>query len=227
MFTGFRPELFHFLEQLGKNNNRAWFAENKARYEDLVLFPAMDFVRAMEKPLKNVSPHFVAVPKRSGGSIMRVYRDTRFSKDKTPYKTNLGVHFRHEAGKDVHAPGFYFHIDRKDIFVGAGIWHPENPTLNQIRALIDDDQARWKRVCNRKSYRERFEQAGESLKRPPKGYDENHPLIVDLKRKDHIGLTHLTRQDLYSENLVKIVISYMKIAKPYVAFLCDALHLPS
>ena len=227
MFTGFTPELFKFFEQLTKNNNREWFAKNKSRYEDVVLFPAMEFVKAMDKPLKKVSPHFLAVPKRSGGSIMRIYRDTRFSKNKTPYKTNLGIHFRHEAGKDVHAPGYYFHVDKQDIFVGAGIWHPDNPTLNQIRALIDDEPTRWKRVTNSKKYRERFEQVGGSLKRPPKGYDESHLLIVDLKRKDHIGITNLSRKDLYSEKLVETVIGNFKLAKSYVGFLCDALHLPS
>ena len=227
MFNGFSPELFKFFEQLRKNNNRDWFAENKTRFEDEVLFPAMEFVKAMEKPLHKVSPHFLAVAKRSGGSIMRIYRDTRFSKDKTPYKTNLGIHFRHEAGKDVHAPSYYFHVDNKHIFVGAGIWHPDNPTLKQIRALIDDDPQRWKRVTNNKKYREQFEQVGDSLKRPPKGYDESHPLIVDLKRKDHIGLTKLKRKDLYSDQLVQTVIDKMKLANSYVSLLCDALYLPS
>ena len=181
----------------------------------------------METPLKKVSPHFVAIPKRSGGSIMRIYRDTRFSKNKTPYKTNLGIHFRHEAGKNVHAPGFYFHIDPQEVFFGAGIWHPDNPTLNQIRALIDDDQARWKRVTNRKAYRARFEPAGDTLKRPPKGYEETHPLIVDLKRKDHIGIAQFSRKDLYSEKLVQTVIQDIKLSKSFVSFICDALRLPS
>lgn len=227
MFAGFKPELFKFFDQLNKNNNREWFAKNKSRYEEVVLFPAMEFVRSLEKPLRKFSPHFTAVSKRSGGSIMRIYRDTRFSKDKTPYKTNLGIHFRHEAGKDVHAPGYYFHIDNKDVFVGAGIWHPDNSTLNKIRALIDDDPKRWKRVTNNKRFRERFRQVGNTLKRPPKGYEEAHPLIVDLKRKDHIGITNLSRKDLYSEALVEILIGNFKLAKPYVGFLCDALHLPS
>lgn len=227
MFKGFSPELFKFLDQLKKNNNRQWFAENKSRYEDIVLFPAMELVKSMDKPLKKVSPHFLAVPKRSGGSIMRIYRDTRFSKDKTPYKTNLGIHFRHEAGKDVHAPGYYFHIDNKDIFVGAGIWHPDNPALNKIRALIDDDPTRWKRVTNNKKFRERFERVGGTLKRPPKGYDESHPLIVDLKRKDHIAINNLPRKELYSDALVESLIGNFKLAKSYVGFLCDSLHLPS
>jgi len=150
MFEGFPKDSIKFFKDLEKNNNRDWFAENKSRYEEVVLNPALELVTEMAEPLKKVSPHFVAVPKRSGGSLMRIYRDTRFSKDKTPYKTNLGVHFRHEDGKDVHAPGFYFHIDAHEIFVGAGMWRPDSKTLGMIRTLIDDDPKYWKRSKNAK-----------------------------------------------------------------------------
>jgi uncharacterized protein (TIGR02453 family) len=226
MFEGFPKDSIKFLKQLSKNNNREWFAEHKSRYEEVVLGPALELVADMEKPLRKISPHFLAVPKRSGGSLMRIYRDTRFSKDKTPYKTNLGVHFRHEAGKDVHAPGFYFHIDTKSIFVGAGVWHPDNPTLNQIRGLIDDDPKRWKRVINGNAFKETYELHGESLKRPPRGYEPDHPLIVDLRRKDHIGLSPLTEKDLFDRTLIDKLVKDFKTALPYVRFLCDAIHLP-
>jgi uncharacterized protein (TIGR02453 family) len=227
MFAGFSPQLFRFLDELKRNNNRDWFAKNKSRYEDVVLFPTMEFVTAMEKPLKKVSPCFQAIPKRVGGSVLRIYRDTRFSKDKTPYKTNVGMHFRHQVGKDIHAPGFYFHIDAKEIFVGAGVWHPDNPSLNKIRVLIDDDPARWKRIKGKKAFKDEFEVHGDSLKRPPKGYEADHPLIDDLKRKDHIVLTSLKRTDLYSTETVELVAKKFKTAMPYVRFLCDALHIPS
>ena len=108
MFEGFPKDSIKFFKELSKNNDREWFAEHKSWYEEVVLDPALALVTDMAAPLKKISPHFVAIPKRSGGSLMRIYRDTRFSKDKTPYKTNLGVQFRHEVGKDVHAPGFYF-----------------------------------------------------------------------------------------------------------------------
>ena len=121
-FTSFEPKLVKFLGQLSRNNNRDWFKENKTRYEAEVLFPALAFVEAFQPYLKKISPYFLAVPKRVGGSVMRIYRDTRFGKDKTPYKTNVGIHFRHEMGKDVHCPGFYLHIEPKECFLGAGIW---------------------------------------------------------------------------------------------------------
>ena len=88
-YAGFDPETIKFLHELKKNNNRDWFNENKSRYEELVLDVALHFIQSMHDPLKEMAPHFTAIPKRMGGSLMRVYRDTRFSKNKLPYKTNI------------------------------------------------------------------------------------------------------------------------------------------
>ena len=120
-FDGFRDETIKFLNELAANNNREWFAVNKHRYESLVVDRTFAFIIAMGDELRKISSHFEAIPKKQGGSLMRVYRDTRFSKDKTPYKTNIGIQFRHEAGRDVHAPGYYMHIEPGDVFVGAGL----------------------------------------------------------------------------------------------------------
>ena len=120
-FAGFPPQTLKFLKELERNNNREWFQANKSRYEDVVLEPALDFITTMGPKLHAISDHFVAIPKRMGGSLMRVYRDTRFGKDKTPYKTNIGIQFRHELGRDVHAPGYYLHIDNTGCFLAAGI----------------------------------------------------------------------------------------------------------
>ena len=119
-FSGFGSDTINFLKQLAENNNRDWFAENKSRYERCVVDPAFQFISSMGNELDSLSSHFEAVPKKQGGSLMRVYRDTRFGKDKTPYKTNIGIQFRHEAGKDVHAPGYYMHIEPDNVFVGVG-----------------------------------------------------------------------------------------------------------
>ena len=226
-FEGFSPKTISFLKKLKKNNNRDWFNEHKDDYEEHVREPGLALIRDMEKPLQKVSPFFTAVAKKSGGSMMRIYRDIRFSKNKTPYKTNLGMHFRHESGKDAHAPGFYFHIDPEEIFLGAGIWRPANDRLNQIRVLIDDDPARWKRIVRKKAFRESFTRGGTSLKRHPRGYDPEHPLIEDLKRKDHMGLVPLKESDIMDRDLIKKLVAQMKTAMPFVRFLCDSLHLPS
>ena len=120
----FDASTLKFLRELRANNDRDWFNANKPRYEEHVLDPALRFIDAMYDPLADVAPRFTAIPKRSGGSLMRVYRDTRFSRDKTPYKTNIGIQFRHEFGRDVHAPGYYIHIEPDNAFIGAGMWRP-------------------------------------------------------------------------------------------------------
>ena len=137
-FQGFPKTCFPFLRQLQKNNNREWFNANKQRYEDSIRTPALSLIEHIGPEIaEKLSPHFVAIPKKVGGSLMRVYRDTRFAKDKTPYKTNIGIQFRHELGKDVHAPGFYLHIEPGNCFIGTGIWRPESLFLNKIREFID------------------------------------------------------------------------------------------
>ena len=116
VFRRLEPSVVRFLEDLRDNNNRPWFRANKDRYECEVLEPCLSFIRAFSPRLRKISPFFVASDERVGGSLMRVYRDTRFGKDKTPYKTNVGIQFRHELGGDVHAPGFYIHIGPMSTF---------------------------------------------------------------------------------------------------------------
>ena len=132
----FRPAMFTFLNDLAANNDREWFAENKARYEEHVKEPGLEFVNDFAPYLEKLSPHFVADSRPNGGSLFRIYRDTRFSKDKTPYKTNTGLQFRHEAAKDVHAPGYYMHLQPRQCFVGLGIWMPDGPATRKIREAI-------------------------------------------------------------------------------------------
>ncbi len=136
LFPGFEPSLFQFLEELAGNNNRPWFQQNKGRYEREVLEPAMAFIRAFQPRLKRVSPYFVASDRRVGGSLMRVYRDTRFARDSEPLKTNVGIQFRHELGRDIHAPGFYVHIAPDECFLAVGLWRPEPDALGRIRQAI-------------------------------------------------------------------------------------------
>lgn len=222
-FPGFPLEMLHFLNDLSKNNNRNWFQANKSRYERQLLEPALAFIEAMVEPMKKLSPEFRVVPKRTGGSLMRIYRDIRFSKDKRPYKTNVGIHFRHQAGCDVHAPGFYFHIEPDEVFLGAGVWHPDSKALGKIRKAIDEDSTTWKRAKNGKAFRARYELSGDSLKRPPQGFSADHPLLEDLKRKDHIGLCRLDHDVLFEPEIVKQAAATFRAAKPYMKFLCEAI----
>jgi len=143
MMNGFSAQTFSFLEELAANNTRDWFADHKQDYEDKVREPALAFINAVGERLPALAPHFTADSRKMGGSLMRVYRDTRFGKDKTPYKTNVGIQFRHEVGKDVHAPGFYVHISAASCFVGVGTWHPPADALLNIRQLIADKPELW------------------------------------------------------------------------------------
>lgn len=222
-FPGFHPQAIQFLDELAANNNRDWFAKHKSRYESDVLEPALAFIESMQLPLSRISPHFIAAPKRVGGSLMRIYRDTRFSNDKTPYKTNVGIQFRHAKGKDVHAPGYYLHISPEECFVGCGIWRPESKTLTKIRKTIHKDQAGWKRASRGKAFLRQYELKGDTLKRPPKGFAADHPLIEDLKRKDFIAVGDLSYDELFDANVVKQLAARFKAGSPLMKFLCQAI----
>ncbi len=125
---------------------------------------------------------------------MRVYRDTRFANDKTPFKTNVGIQFRHELGKDVHAPGFYLHIEPGNCFLGAGIWRPESKVLAAIREFIADNPNGWREAVGARAFKKDWELVGTTLVRPPRGFEPDHPLIVDLKRKDFHCVYEFRRQ---------------------------------
>lgn len=218
----FTRNTLDFLEDLKKNNNREWFNDNKSRYEAEVRTPALEFIEAIAPQLPAVSPYFHAIAKKTGGSLMRPYRDTRFSKDKTPYKTNIGIQFRHETGKDVHAPAYYLHIETSNIFVGAGMWHPESTALSKIRDLIVNDENAWLNIRRDKSFNNAYDFAGDCLQRPPRGFDKNHALIEDIKRKDFIGISPMSTEDIIGKNIINKVLKRYESASPLMIFLCRA-----
>jgi uncharacterized protein (TIGR02453 family) len=221
----FTQASFDFLKQLEKNNNRDWFNRHKREYEDSVRGPALDFIADIGDELAAISPHFLAVPKKVGGSLMRVYRDVRFGKDKRPFKTNVGIQFRHSLGKDVHAPGFYLHLEPGQCFVGVGIWHPDAATLARIRSAIAEDGAAWLKASRNKTFSKTFELVGESLSRPPRGYARDHPLIEDLKRKDFIAVTPLGEKRVITANLKNDTLKSFQTGVPLMRFLCQSLAL--
>ena len=187
--------------------------------------PLLRFIEAFGPRLEKISPHFVADPRKTGGSLFRIYRDTRFSHDKRPYKTHAGVQFRHERAKDVHAPGFYLHIEPQQAFIGLGIWHPDSDTLKLLRDAIVENPAKWKRAKSAKSFTAEFELAGDALKRAPKGYDPDHPLIEDLRRKDFIAVTKLKDKDLVASGFLDRFTKSCTVAKPFMRFLAEACGL--
>ncbi len=222
----FKPAFFDFLRELKANNERSWFEANKARYHADVRDPMLDFIAAFAAPLADVSPHFVADPRANGGSLFRIYRDTRFSPDKTPYKTNAGAHFRHVAGKDAHAPGFYLHLEPDSCFAACGVWHPDGEALAHIRNAIVDDPAGWKRITRVKAFRDTFTLPEQSLKRPPRGYDAGHPLIEDLKRKDFIASTVFHEADATHPDFLQRFAHIARRGAAFVGFLSRAVGVP-
>ena len=176
--------------------------------------------------LEKISKHFVADPSLQGGSLFRIYRDTRFAKDKTPYKTNTGVHFRHFMAKDAHAPGFYLHLQPGENYMGVGLWRPETKAAYAIREHIDKTQAEWKKATRGKRFADVYSLGGESLTRPPRGFDEDHPYIDDLKRKDFIASTRLSQKTITSADFMKTYTDNCKRAVPFMKFLCDAVGVP-
>jgi len=224
--AGFSEGTFAFLRQLAENNNREWFAEHKGEYEALVREPAFAFIDAISPELHRISPHFVAKASKVGGSLMRVYRDARFSKDKTPFKTNVGIQFRHEQGKDIHAPGFYVHIEASEVFVGAGLWHPDVTALQGIRQHIDTFPQSWTDVKSDPKFQKLFHFAGDALKTAPKGFPKDHPMIEDLRRKDFIAISPVVPELCLEDDFSDIVMDYFKLTKPLMAELCRAVRIP-
>ena len=220
------PELFIFFRELQENNNREWFEANKKRYETQVRGPLLDFITDFGLRLAEISPHYVADARKSGGSLFRINRDVRFSKDKSPYKTHAGVQFRHESGKDAHAPGFYLHLEPDGIFGGVGIWHPDNQTLGKIRDRIVDGPEKWENLKADESFASMFTLGGDSLKRAPKGYDPDHPLIEDLRRKDFIASTQFSEAETCRPEFIEQFADSCRRAAPFVGFLTTAMGLP-
>ena len=210
----FDDELFAFLRELRSNNDRTWFQANKARYERSVKQPVLAFVEDAGPPLRKLSKQLVADPRPVGGSMFRIYRDVRFSKDKSPYKTHVGVHF--PLGGGVHGPGYYLHLEPRECFVAAGMWQPEPEALQLIRQAIADRPADWRKASGDLGEDEN------ALKRPPRGFDADHPMIEDIKRKSFTGSLRLSEGQLTGEDAMREFIGTCKELSPLMRFLARA-----
>src|SRR5229473_2443471 len=219
----FSPRFFEFFEELERNNNRDWFLKNKSRYEDEVREPMLAFIADFAPRLRKISACYVADPRPSGGSMMRIYRNLRFSRDKTPYKTNAAAAFGHRDAGHFEAPSFYLSLSAGEGFAGVGVWHPAAESVHKIRDAIVARSRSWKKAIDDRKFRARFELGGEKLTRPPSGYDPAHPLIEDLKRKDFIGGTQFTRKEVCSDQFLNQFTGACVAAAPFMKFLTEAL----
>lgn len=225
-FKGLPADFFAFFRELEKNNERAWFLANKPRYEDSVVRPMTLLVADMAPRLARISKQYLAVPKRS---LFRIYRDVRFSKDKSPYKTHAAAQFRHVVGRDVHAPAFYLHASPGDIYIGAGMWMPDAAHLKMVRDAIARRTSDWRKVTGEaafvKTYGGFSDDPAYTLKRPPKGYDPAHPAIDDLKRTSFVCGIEVSEAQAKKADFIDRVEAAFVAAKPPMRFLCKALGL--
>jgi len=226
-FNGFSKDFFAFFRELKANNNRGWFEENKQRFRDSVQAPMSEFIAAMAPRLAKISKHFVADPRPHGGSMFRIYRDVRFSKDKRPYKEHAACHFRHALGKDAHAPGFYMHLATDDVFFGGGLWMPSPDALANIRGSIAAKPGNWKKVLGDRKFVSHFDGIrGEGLSRPPRGFDPALPYIDDIKRKSFFAMHEGSVKLASSPKLVQEVSDTFAAAAPLMKFLCSGVGVP-
>ena len=218
----FTPGFFRFLSELKAHNTRDWVEDNRERYERDVKGPMLRFIDDFAKPLRSISPNFRADSRPAGGSMFRIHRDIRFSKDKSPYKTNIGAHFPHlRGGRDAHAPGFYLHLEPGRSFGGGGLWHPDSGALRQVRQRIVQRPTEWRRVRQTGIAVE-----GEALKRVPAGYDPEHPFAEDLKLKDIYTMSRFTDRQVCLPDFMGRFLTACRTASPLVAFLTRSLSLP-
>ena len=223
----FSEELIDFLVGLSANNNREWFNARKDVYESVLREPALDYIREVGEPLADISPHVRASDRKQGGSLMRIYRDVRFSRDKSPYKTNVGIQFRHESGKDVHAPGYYVHISIEECFIGAGSWMPDRDALFAYRRAVSEHPSEWLALKQMTESGEwNLDGHHDMLKRPPRGFSADDPMIEDIKRKHFIVTHRMDIEDVTAPDFVEYTIERFKESKDWMAFLAKAIGLP-
>jgi len=214
----FRPEFFAFLSELKAHNDRDWFQANKARYEEFVRDPFLRLIADLAPGFREIDSRVVVDPSPNRGSMFRIYRDTRFSADKTPYKTHVAAHFRMAGASAGTVPGYYLHFEPGESMIGGGVWHPEPRAVQKIRAGIVERSKEWGKV------RSGFALIGETLKRPPAGYRAEHPLIEDLKRKDFAAVLPVSEEEVLGARLEKVLIGRFKKIAPFVSFLDAALR---
>lgn len=222
----FSRELFTFLRALKRNNNRDWFQANKSRYERYVRDPFLKFIEDFRPRLHAISPHLIADPRPSGGSLLRIYRDMRFRPDQAPYQIMAAARFPHVAWKERHAPGLYLHLEPQKSFLGMGLWHPDADTRSLVRDAIVTNGSGWKKATNAKSFKEKCRIGGDSMKRLPSGYDANHPLAEDLMRKDFTCWTSFSDDEVCSPAFLDDVVGVCRAAARFMEFLTRAVGLP-
>ncbi len=222
----FSPALFVFLSDVAANNNREWFHANRTRYERDVRDPVLAFITAVTPKLRSVSPHIVADPSKVGGSMFRINRDTRFSRDRDPYSTAVKVAFRHDAvDRHMPGPGCFMQIGSESVMAAGGLYAADAAMLDSVRRAIAANGAKWRRIIGNSQLAPMIEDRGPALKNPPRGFPADHPLIDDLKRKTFVWYRLFSMDDACSPDFMDRYVAACKSASPFTGFLASALGM--
>lgn len=230
-FSGFPPKAMTFLRGLAKNNRKEWFEEHRPDYEDALRTPMKALIDEVDVRLADFIPEIVGSAKKS---MFRIHRDVRFSKDKSPYKTNAACWFFHRdsgggvGGDAAHGgAGFYFHMAPGEIFCGGGIWMPPRPQLNRLRESLRDDYEGFEDIVNERGFKRRFGKLSEEsmLTRMPRGFDPDHPAGKWLRYQSFTAGAELKAEDIKSRKLIDVLAKHYEAMTPFVRWLNTALGL--
>lgn len=215
-----KPETFAFITDVARNNNREWFAENKARYEN-AKDDVLAFIDQLIPVLAGIDPYF-SLDTPAKKCLLRIYRDVRFSKNKDPYKNNFGISFNIK-GTGIHGPGYYLHLQPGECFLAAGFWMPEAPVLKKIREEIDYNGSEFLDIIHAKSFESTFKLSKEdTLKNAPKGYELDHPQIAYLKLKSFVAVFPLSDEVFLQAGIVDQLKLAFESVYPFILFLRNA-----
>ena len=230
-FRGFPPRAMTFLRGLKKNNRKEWFEEHRDDYEDALRAPMKLLIEEVDVRLADFIPEIIGSQKKS---MFRIHRDVRFSKDKSPYKTNVACWFFHRdsgggvGGEAAHGgAGFYFHFAPGEVFCGGGIWMPPRPALNRIRECLRDDHEGFAELVNARAFKKHFGKLSEEsmLTRMPRGFDPDHPAGAFLRHQSFTAGAELAATDIQTAKLPDILARHFRVMTPFVRWLNDALGL--
>lgn len=227
-FGGFRPAAVTFLKQLKRNNTKAWFESHRPVYERELREPFKALVEEVDVRLARIAPEIIGDPRRS---LFRINRDIRFSRDKSPYKSNAGCWFYHrDAGRGVGSDaegggaGFYFHFEPGRFFVAGGIWMPPRPALNKIREAMAEDPRSLARIVDAPAFKRRFSLSDEAmLTRLPRGYEPGHPAERWLRLQSFTVSRTLTEKQVTGNALPGVIAKEFAAMTPLVRWLNAAI----
>jgi uncharacterized protein (TIGR02453 family) len=220
-FRGFPPETLDFLHDLKLNNSREWFQPRKQIFEEKVRRPMVELVAALNEPIGRVAPEMVTEPKKA---VYRIYRDTRFSNDKSPYKTQIAAVFTPRGLNKHSGAGLYFHISTDEVLVGGGIYAPAPEDLLAVRRHLASQGDKLREIARARAFRQLFKEiTGEKLKRVPKGFPADHPHADLLVFKQYLVFNLLPPDIVTTPKLFRELVKHFETMTPLLRFLNTAL----